>query len=191
MTLFLRLEICGKMTQLFFQSFCTKKWPCFFLQSFCTKKWPNFFSNLFAVQRKKTLGPVPLIYINMLIWKYFFLEFNWRGGGRNWRRGCFTYWTWFGWWRRCTCWTWKCNDKKCVFFYLFDFFFLNLKTFSFEIKKYSFFCFFVADFQPAFEKLKSQIVNEYNFMIISIPKMLLYLFDAILFEFRFFRANRT
>ena len=43
------------MTQLFFQPFCTKKWPNFFFnlfalkmtklffQSFCTKKWPNFF----------------------------------------------------------------------------------------------------------------------------------------------------
>ena len=47
---FLRLEICSKMTQLFFQSFCTKKWPYFFFQSFCTKKWPNFFFNLFALK---------------------------------------------------------------------------------------------------------------------------------------------
>ena len=39
------------MPRLFFQSFCTKKWPDFFFQSFCTKKWPNFFFNLFNTQK--------------------------------------------------------------------------------------------------------------------------------------------
>ena len=68
------------MTLLFFQSFCTKKWPYFFFnlfasdpkkwpfffnlfalkmtqlffQSFCTKKWPNFFFNLFALKSDPT-----------------------------------------------------------------------------------------------------------------------------------------
>ena len=39
------------MTQLFFQSFCTKKWPNFFFQSFCTKKWPNFFFQSFCTKK--------------------------------------------------------------------------------------------------------------------------------------------
>ena len=39
-----------------------------FFQSFCTKKWPNFFSNLFALKSKKTLGPVPLIVIFYQCW---------------------------------------------------------------------------------------------------------------------------
>ena len=80
-----------------------------------------------------------------------------------------------------------------MFFYLFNccFFFEFENFFFWNHNVLFFFCFFVADFQLLFEKLKSQIVNEYNFMIISIPKMLLYLFDAILFEFRFFWANRT
>ena len=53
-TFFLRLEICGKMTQLFFQSFCTKKCPYFFFNLFVLKNAlksdPTFFFNLFALK---------------------------------------------------------------------------------------------------------------------------------------------
>ena len=45
------------MTQLFFQSFCTKndlKSDPIFFQTFCTKKWPNFFFNLFALKSDPT-----------------------------------------------------------------------------------------------------------------------------------------
>ena len=56
------------MTQLFFQSFYTKKWPNFFFNLFPPKNDLTFFFNIFALKIKKTLRPVPLIY------KYYSLD---------------------------------------------------------------------------------------------------------------------